>query len=333
MALISPDAAGGAEQVLGMLDRALTRAGHHSVVVAAEGSVVAGTLVEVRRREAANSYADWAEAHDAQRAAVARALASQPVDVLHFHGFDFLNYLPDTDLPTLVTLHLPPEWYPPEVFALRRRNLQLHCVSRSQHRACPAGGPLGPDIENGIPLERFAVEVPRGDHAVALGRICPEKGFDRALEAAHHAGCGLRLAGRVFPYDAHLEYFRQAIAPRLDEQRRYVGPIGPERKARLLAGARCLLVPSLAPETSSLVAMEALAAGTPVIAFRTGALPEIVEHGVTGFVVEDVASMADAIGEVGSLDPAACRRAARARFSLSRMTGRYLARYRELAAA
>jgi glycosyltransferase involved in cell wall biosynthesis len=333
LATIGPDATGGAEQVLGMLDRALTGAGHQSIVVASEHSAVSGILVGVPPREGANSYADWAAAHDAQREALARVLASFPVQVIHFHGLDFINYLPGGDLPALVTLHLPPGWYRPEVFTLRRPALHLHCVSRAQRLACPACPLLGPEIENGVPVDRFRVDEPKGRHVVALGRICPEKGFHLALDAARRAGCGLRLAGRVFRYEAHLRYFREQIAPRLDAERQFVGPVDLDRKAHLLAGARCLLVPSLAPETSSLVAMEALAAGTPVVAFRTGALPDIIEEGVTGFLVDDVESMAAAIGRAGALDPEACRRVARTRFSHDRMIARYFDRYRQLAEA
>ena len=102
---------------------------------------------------------------------------------------------------------------------------------------------------------------------MALGRICPEKGYHIALDAAARAGVPMVLAGEVFRYPAHEQYFRDEIAPRLDASRRFIGPVGLHRKRRLLSEARCLLAPSLAPETSSLVAMEALACGTPVIAF------------------------------------------------------------------
>ena len=121
------------------------------------------------------------------------------------------------------------------------------------------------------------------------------------------------------------------MKPLLGERWRYLGPLGFARKRRLLAGARCLLIPSLAPETSSLVAMEAASCGTPVIAFRSGALPEVVEHGRTGFVVDDVDGMVSALAQIGTIDPGECRRVARERFSLEQMTGRYLTQYGELA--
>jgi glycosyltransferase involved in cell wall biosynthesis len=279
------------------------------------------------------SYADWAHAHDHQRRAIAAALERFPVDVVHMHGVDFADYLPAADVPVLATLHLPPGRYKPAVFTLDRRALQLQCVSPAQRRECPASPLLGPEIENGVPVARLEVREPKRGYAVALGRICPEKGFHLAIAAARSAHAPLRLAGRVFHYEDHERYFAECIAPLLDAERCYVGPVRLPEKAQLLAGARCLLVPSLVHETSGLVAMEAMAAGTPVIAFRTGALPDIIEQGVTGFLVDDAQQMAEAIAAAGDLDPEDCRAAARERFSADRMIARYLERYRQLAGA
>jgi CelD/BcsL family acetyltransferase involved in cellulose biosynthesis len=167
--------------------------------------------------------------------------------------------------------------------------------------------------------------------ALALGRICPEKGFHLAVEAARRADMPLFIGGQVFPYPAHEQYFRDILHPRLDAWRRFLGPLGFTRKRRLLAMARCLLIPSQVPETSSLVAMEALACGTPVVAFRIGALPEVVEHGRTGFLVDSVEEMGDALQAVHTLRPEDCRRAAEERFSVEDMGRRYLSLYARLA--
>ncbi|MDB6110271.1 MAG: glycosyltransferase, partial [Pedosphaera sp.] len=166
---------------------------------------------------------------------------------------------------------------------------------------------------------------------MALGRICPEKGFHIAMDAATRAKIPLLLAGEVFAYPSHQRYFEEEIKPRLGRLHRFLGPLGLEQKRRWLSAARCLLVPSLVPETSSLVAMEALACGTPVIAFRAGALADIVEPGRTGFLVQDERAMSAAIAAAGSLDGTACRESARTRFSVSQMTKRYLEMYERLA--
>jgi glycosyltransferase involved in cell wall biosynthesis len=328
---VGDDAVGGAEQVLAQLDAALVRAGHRSIVVACEGSNPAGILVATPRAEGAITETVRARAHAAHRCATEHALRRWPVDLVHMHGIDFHAYLPPPGPPVLVTLHLPPEWYPPEIFHPERPGTFLHCVSAAQRARCPAGARLLPDVQNGVALDALDARHAKRRFALALGRICPEKGFHIALDAARRAGVPLLLAGQTFPYEAHETYFAREIAPRLDRSRRFIGPLGLVRKRRLLSAARCLLLPSLAPETSSLVAMEALACGTPVIAFPSGALPDIVEHGRTGFIVEDQREMAEAIDAASRIRPEACRAAARERFSLERTVERYFALYRQLA--
>ena len=330
LAPVGPDAVGGAEQVLTALDRALVRAGHRSIVVACRGSVAAGTLVctGVDAGHAIDAAARQ-HAQAATRAAVQQTLQRTPVDVLHLHGLDFAETLPPAHPPALVTLHLPPAWYPtlPD-----RPGVFLHCVSGSQDSSCPPGVRRLPPIPNGVDVDRFAAaRHARRGWALMLGRVCPEKGQHIGLRAVHLAGAPLLIGGAVFPYPEHQAYFANEVAPLLDRARQFLGPVGLARKRRLLAAARCLLVPSVAPETSSLVAMEALACGTPVVAYPSGALAGIVEHGRTGFLVRSEAEMAHAIGEAGSIDPEACRQAARDRFSQAGMIAAYLERYRQLA--
>lgn len=331
LAPVGPDAVGGAEQVLARLDRALVRHGHRSIVVGCEGSTVAGALVATPRPQGRIDEPVRAAAHAAHRQAIARVLARWPVDLVHLHGIDFHAYLPPPGPPALVTLHLPLAWYPAEALQPARPRTYLHPVSASQRRLGPADLPLLPEIANGVEVDAFGGRHARRSFALALGRICPEKGFDIALDAARRADASLLLAGQTFGYEEHERYFREEIEPRLDHRRRFLGPVGFARKRRLLAAARCLLAPSLCPETSSLVAMEALASGTPVIAFPSGALADIVEHGRTGFLVRDGNEMAEAIAASGSLDPEHCREAARRRFGAERMIEAYMQLYTALA--
>lgn len=327
LAPVGPDAVGGAEQILTRLDAALVKAGHHSLVVACEGSQVAGTLITTPRVIVPFDASARRAAQSDHKRAIRAALDRWPIDLVHLHGIDFYAYLPPPGVPSIVTLHLPPDWYPPDVFRLALPRAQLICVSNAQRRSCPRYDL--PVIHNGVPMGHAAHAKRR--FALALGRICPERGFHLAAEAAHRARIPLLIAGEVFRYPEHERYFCAELAPRLDAERRFVGRLDAARKRRFLSAATCLLVPSLVPETSSLVAMEALACGTPIVAFDTGALPEIVEHGRTGFVVRDVAEMAEAIHAAARLDPELCRETARRRFSAERMTSDYLALYRAIA--
>jgi glycosyltransferase involved in cell wall biosynthesis len=324
---VTPDPAGGAEQVLAQLDRALAAAGHRSIVVAQAGSVVAGELIAIPAPVGEIDDDAPEAAHRHVREALA-AVAGR-ADVVHLHGLDFDRYLPPPGPPRVVTLHMPLDWYAPGALA---SDVLLQPVSADQAARAPEGVSLLDPIANGVDVEHYRPSSTRGDYALVLGRVAREKGFHDAIDAARMAGVPLRAAGAVFPYPAHRRYFDEKVAPRLDRERQWVGAVAGAAKRDLIAGARCMLIPSTAPETSSLVAMEALACGVPVIAYRSGALPEIVEDGVTGLLVDDVASMAAAIGRVGAIDPAACRRAAVERFALGRTTAAYLDLYHRLAA-
>jgi glycosyltransferase involved in cell wall biosynthesis len=331
LAPVGADSVGGAEQILSSLDAGLVSAGCRSLVIACEGSKTHGILLATPRCEGRLDEESCRMAQERHRKAIERALERWEVDLVHMHGIDFHCYLPPPGPPVLATLHLPPSWYPPEVFHVRRPHTWLNCVSKSQQAACPASPRLLPEIENGVAVELLPAPHAKRRYTLCLGRICPEKGFHIALDAARDAHIPLLLAGEVFRYQAHEQYFEQQIVPRLDQTRRFLGPVGMQRKRRLLAAARCLLVPSLAPETSSLVAMEALACGTPVVAFPSGALGEIIEQGRTGFLVHDQKEMGEAIVACAQLDPEACRQSARRRFPLSRMVRQYMRLYQILA--
>ncbi len=308
---------GGAEQILSIVESGLIDRGHQSVVIASEASRVAGDLIETP------GVQPCAENH---RKAIEYALAKFPIDLIHFHGLGFQQYLPEWKIPMLATLHLPIGFYPPAIFnGARPPGLVLNCVSRSQAGSTSGSRSL-PVVPNGIPTRCYAPAQPE-EFLLWLGRICPEKGAHVALEVAHRLNARLIVAGPVHPYPHHQEYFSRCVQPLLDDKRTYAGPLDLKEKAALLSRARCLLVTSSVAETSSLVAMEALSSGTPVVAFRTGALPEVVDDTKTGFVVNTSEQMAEAVGRVNGLSRAHCRQEAVRRFDSERMIDDYLALY------
>ena len=196
-------------------------------------------------------------------------------------------------------------------------------------RGVPPGPRLLPPIPNGVPVARLGAVHPRKCRfALTLARVCPEKGLHLALDAARAADAPMLLAGGVFPYPAHQDYFHAEILPRLDRRCRYLGPVGFVRKRRL---AGCRAVPAGAePRRRDQLAR---CHGGGCLRHpghrlpQRGALPEVVEDGRTGFLVDDVDGMAEAIRRVDLIDPAACREAARRRFSMERMAAAYIDRY------
>ena len=317
-AKVGLNAAGGAEQILTLLDRGLVARGHHSIVIAAERSQVAGQSIALPAdpNETERTHARW-------RDAIAEAIHTHDIDILHFHGLDFHHYLPPDGPTALVTLHLPPSFYPASVFSLPRPRTHLNCVSQSQLRACPDSPLLCGWIGNGVPLNLYSPGEP-DRYVLAMGRICPEKGFHLAVDAAERAGVPLHLAGKLYPYPEHVRYWKEVLRPRLRPPHKFLGVATIADKPRFLAATRCLLVPSQVAETSSLVAMEAMASGTPVIAFPSGALADLIRPGQNGFLVNDAAEMAAAIGQVGRIDRNECRRLAQSSFSAETMVDRYI---------
>jgi len=331
LAKVSPATAGGAEQVLVAIDSGLVSAGHRSLVLAPEGSrcnglliaaqVPSGVLDESAKREARRTFKELLD----------RTLTRYSVDVVHMHGVDFYEYLPESDVPIVVTTHLPLSWYPRRRLLHKPVNVLLVGVSDFQARTAPPEVEIDCVIPNGVDIEEFGPRRQAGDYVLAMGRLCPEKGFHLALEAAETAGEKLILAGMVFDYPEHRSYFDSMIAARLGRSARFIGPVGGIRKRHLLSGAKCLLIPSQVSETSSLLAMEAMAAGTPVIAWRSGALPDIVSDGKTGFVVASVEDMASAICRISDIDRRACRRETTRRFDGRKMVSSYLCLYEAVA--
>lgn len=324
---VDPGSGGGAEQILYLLDRGMAERHIESLVIAAESSRVSGKLWPTPLACDEITETKRSEAHKIHRCTIEKVLRSQQVDVIHFHGLDFGAYVPKTSVAKVVTLHLPIAWYD----SASLDDPDIHFVAVSETQAASAGHKrVSRVVRNGIDVTEHMPADGERTGLLWLGRVCPEKGTHIALEVARRADLPLVVAGPVHPFAFHRDYFRREVEPLLDNKRVYVGPVGLGDKAKLLRSARALLIPSLAPETSSLVAMEAASSGTPTVAFRSGALPEVVQDEVTGFIADDLERMVEAVERIGDISPVRCREYAVENFSSERMVDDYVSLYRDL---
>jgi glycosyltransferase involved in cell wall biosynthesis len=230
----------------------------------------------------------------------------------------------------LATLHLPRNFYPKDAFENVPHNLFFNCVSEAQRQSFADVSNLMGVVRNGVSVSRFPFVTEKEGYLLWMGRVCEEKGPHVAIEVARRTGIPLVLAGQVYPFSYHEQYYRREIRPYLglgDPRVCFIETPDFRIKRKLLSEARAVLIPSLVDETSSLVAMEAMACGTPVVGFRRGAIPEVVVDAETGFVVNDPGEMAEAVWWAAEINPHACRAHVEANYSAARMASEYEALY------
>lgn len=330
---ISDESAGGAEQMLLTLEREMARRGHRTTVAACDGSRVSGQLLATGEpAHAADVFEQREREHCARTLDYLRDHPTE-LDLIHDESGGFFRHADRCPVPVLATLHLPRSFHREGWLRCSSHNVVFNCVSQAQALTFDDLPNLIGVVPNGIAIERFAVRDRKRDYLLWMGRICEEKAPHLAIAAAKQAGAQLILAGQVYPFTYHQQYFEREIRSHLGTGVQFVDSPLFEQKVALLRNARALLLTSTAEETSSLVAMEAMACGTPVIAMRRGAFPEIVAHGETGFIVDDVHQMASAIAETSTISSAACRQRVERIFSAQRMANEYATLYRRVIAA
>jgi glycosyltransferase involved in cell wall biosynthesis len=312
---VPPREYGGIERVIATLSEALVRRGHEVTLFAARGSRSSARLVTILEEDPPDAIGRALFEADHVAGALkildAERLAGRPFDVIHDHCDAVTVAVADRiETPVVHTLHGP---FTAHVAGFHRRhagNALLVGLSAAQLRDAPSGARVHGAVPNPLDVSAFRYRGEPGEYLAWLGRFAPEKGAQRAIEVARAAGVKLVLAGVVQPGQS--EFFDEHVAPHVDGERVvYAGPVGGERKQRLLERAAALLMPIRWPEPFGMVMVEAMACGTPVVAFREGSAPEVVSDGVSGLLVDDVAEMADAVRRLPGIDRASCRRWAR----------------------
>ena len=327
---VPPRRYGGTERVVHWLTEELVAMGHEVTLFATGDSTTSASLVPVRK-EAARFVPNF-ERNNAPYARLLELVRrrAREFDVLHFHiDFHPFSLFSRQATPFVNTLHgrLDQDWVP-EIYDLFPE-VPLVSVSNAQRRPMPRLN-WAATVLHGMPPDLLTPQPARArDYFAFLGRISPEKGIEAAIRIAATAGAKLKIAAKIGEED--IQYYRDVVAPLLRADNiEFLGEIDDAQKPGFLSGARALLFPIDWPEPFGLVMIEAMACGCPVIAMRRGSVPEVVEDGLTGYVVGSIPEAVAACAQVDALDRAAVRRRFEQRWTSARMAGDYLALYERL---
>lgn len=327
---VPPRLYGGTERVVAYLTDELVRQGHEVTLFASGDSE---TLAELRPlceralRLEGKKVIDPLAHHVRMLEMVAQEASE--FDILHYH-VEYIHFPVARRLrvPNVTTLHGRLDI--PDIHPIYREfeEMPLVSISDAQQRPMPWANWIA-TVHHGLPEGLHVPQEKRGDYLAFLGRICPEKGVDRAIEIARRAGMPLKIAAKIDAVDR--AYFESEIRKLLaDPLVEYVGEIGEREKSDFLGHAYALLFPIDWPEPFGLAMIEAMACGTPVIAFRRGSVPELIDDGVTGYVVDDISEALNAVERVEALDRRICRQVFERRFSAARMCADYVTAYRRI---
>jgi glycosyltransferase involved in cell wall biosynthesis len=326
---IPPEGYGGIEWVVALLADGLTDRGHDVTVFAAPGSRTKARLVspldEEPPREAIGD--PWYEASHV----VSVYEHGDEFDVLHDHtGPVGVSVGALSDCPTIHTLHGPFTQQAHMLYSRLARHHWFVAISESQRSMAPPDLRWAGVVYNGIPMDRYPFREDKDDYLFFLGRADEEKAPHLAVEAARRAGRRLIMCA-TRKNERERSYWAANVEPILDDDVEVHGECSHEQKAELLAGAAALVFPIQWPEPFGLVMTEAMACGTPVLAWRNGSVPEVVADGETGFIVESMDELVRAIDRVGDLDPRVLRARVQERFSAEAMVTGYEAAYQRAA--
>jgi glycosyltransferase involved in cell wall biosynthesis len=328
---VPPPGYGGIEEVVALLTDALVEHEHDVELFCAPGSRSAAKVRPVLDTPHPESIerALFEGDHDGRafRAIDAAAAEGNPFDVVHDHsGYVALAMAGRLATPMVHTVHGPFDHDTKPYYAAHGPNGAVICISQAQSRMAPDPAIVDGVVYNPIDVDNWPVGYEKHDFLLWVGRMTAEKGPQRAIRVAQLTGRPLVLAGVVQP--GQERFFANEVEPHIDGERiRYVGEVGGARKQRLFADAFAFLMPIRWPEPFGMVMVEAMAAGTPVLAFPEGAAPEVVEHGVSGYLAKDEEEMAAMLDDAGRLYPLQVRRSAE-RFAPDRVALGYEGAYR-----
>jgi glycosyltransferase involved in cell wall biosynthesis len=322
---VPPRTYGGTERIVSYLTEELVAQGHEVTLFASGDSVTAAQLIAARKRALRldNVFDPIAQHYVMLEEVFERA---SRFDIIHFHT-DYLHFplARRYSVPHVTTLHGRLDL--PDLMPLYKKfsEMPVVSISNAQRKPLPRANWQG-TVYHGLPVDLYDCGEKPGEYLAFVGRISPEKRLDRAIEIAARSGMRLRIAAKTDAADRN--YMEQVIRPILStSSAEFIGEIGDKDKKEFLANAYALLFPIDWPEPFGLVIIEAMACGTPVIAFRCGSVPELIQEGITGYIVDDVEGALHALRKIPAFDRRRCRRVFEERFSATRMAHDYLSVY------
>lgn len=333
---VPPTGYGGVEAVVAQLADTLVARGHRVSLIGVGAPGTEADFVQVAERGAAEQLGEaYPEVLHALRVrqAVEELAAREPIDVVHDHTFAGVLNAPSyhrLGIPTVLTVHGAVDGEFAEYFRRIGDTAGLVAISDRQRALAPDLNWVG-RVHNALVPRQWPFRAEKDSYALFLGRFSPCKGADLAVRAAHEAGVPLILAAKcIEPIER--EFFEDCVQPLLTDDDLVFGEADSTQKRTLLADARCLLFPIRWEEPFGMVLIEAMACGTPVVAMRGGAVEEVVEHGVTGWVCDEAAALPDYMLRSEEIDPRACRSRVERLFSVDRLAAGYEAVYLETVA-
>jgi len=327
---VPPMRYGGIELIVYLLTEELVKRGHDVTLFATGDSKTSAELSSIyHTRPPRNLLAGGDPIPDLIHVTSAFKRADE-FDIIHNHagycGIALANFV---STPVLTTLHGPFTAENKRFFKTFKDAVYYNSISDSQRKGLPGLNYIG-TVYNAIDVDRYKFKSKKKDYFLFLSRITADKGAHTAIDVAKRAGINLIMAGKIDP-GPDMEYFEERIYPQIDgKQIKFLGEVTDKRKKELLKDAKAFIFPLQWPEPFGLVMIEAMASGTPVIAFPYGSVSEIVIDGETGFIVNTVEEMVEAVSKVDKIDLFKCRDYAEKRFSSARMADDYEAIYRKM---
>lgn len=321
---VPPKKYGGSERVIHTLTEELVKRGHLVTLFASGDSITSARLVSVYPRSLREAkIKDMYGLNDLTLLHLGTPYTMQDqFDIIHDHnGVLSLPIAQQSKTPVVATMHGPFTATNRRLYGVFR-NPNLVAISRSQAKFAPSLSNVSSVVYNGLNMNGYPYSLQNDGYLLFVGRISMEKGTHHAIEVAQNLDLPLIIAAKLDALD--LSYFNEYVGPRLSDERiRWVGEVDEAERNRLMSKALCMLQPITWREPFGLTLIEAMACGCPVVAFGRGSIPEIIIDGKTGFTVEDMEGMIEAVEKIGSIDRSFCRKYVLENFNEGKMTDGY----------